>query len=84
MFNYPLARRAVFHSGQPHRTTLTRYLLLVALNGFASFQLLSLLSRNFGWPVLLAKITAESVLFLVNFLIQRDFVFTHKDRPGRA
>jgi len=78
LFNYPLARRAVFHSGQSHRTTFTRYVMLVAVSGYASYHLLSLLHSVLGWPVLVSKITAESILFLANFLVQRDLIFTRK------
>lgn len=78
VFNYPLARRAVFLSQQPHRRTLTRYLALVALNGVASYQLMGLLSRHLGLSVPWAKIAAESGLFLVNFIVQRDVVFVRK------
>jgi putative flippase GtrA/SAM-dependent methyltransferase len=79
LVNYPLARRAVFLSREPHRSTLVRYLALVTASGFVSFQLLALLDRRFGLGLLEAKILAESALFLVNFLVQRDFVFV-----GRA
>jgi putative flippase GtrA/SAM-dependent methyltransferase len=73
--NYPLARRAVFLSREPHRSTLVRYLALVTASGFVSFQLLALFERRLGLGVLEAKILAESALFLINFLVQRDFVF---------
>ncbi len=82
MFNYPLARRAVFHSGEPHTTTFTRYALLAVASGYASYHLLSFLNSSLGWPVQISKVVAESILFLVNFLIQRDFVFTRKRGPG--
>ncbi len=80
MINYPLARRAVFLSREPHRATLGRYLALVAVSGFFSFQLLTHLQRWFGLDVLNAKILAESALFLLNFLAQRDYVFVHREK----
>lgn len=76
--NYPLARRAVFLSREPHRSTLLRYLVLVIASGAASFQLLRILQAAFGWSVLEAKIAAESSLFIVNFLVQRDWVFLRR------
>ena len=81
--NYPLARRAVFLSKAPHRETLARYLLLVVMSGFASFELLTWLEHGFGLAVLKAKILAESALFIVNFLVQRDWVFVRR-RQGSA
>ena len=41
LVNYPLARRAVFLSREPHRTTLARYLTLVIVSGFLSYRLLT-------------------------------------------
>ena len=81
LVNYPLARRAVFLSKEPHRSTLLRYLALVAASGAVSFQLLRLLQGLAGWNVLDAKIAAESALFLVNFVIQRDWVFMRRSQP---
>lgn len=78
LVNYPLARRAVFLSEEPHRSTLVRYLALVLGSGFLSFQLLSFFERWLGLSILNAKILAESALFIVNFLIQRDFIFMRR------
>ena len=83
-FNYPLARRAVFHSGRPHRATFTGYVLLVAVNGYVSYQLLTNLNRSLGWPVLASKVAAESLLFLVNFIVQRDLIFTRRRERDKA
>lgn len=79
--NYPLARRAVFLSREPH--TFLRYFALVVASGIASYQLLTWLTRAFEWSVLDAKIAAESALFLVNFIIQRDWVFVRRN-AGKA
>jgi len=76
IFNYGLARRAVFLSGDRHRSTLPRYLTLVVVSGLMSFGLIHFLMYLFELPVMLAKIFAESALFLANFALQRDFVFT--------
>lgn len=81
LFNYAGNRNAVFHSRQNHARVLPKYLALVAVNGVLSYQLIGLFSRKLGISVYAAKITAESLLFLLNFVIQRDFVFTKK-RPG--
>ena len=76
IFNYGLARRAVFLSGDRHRSTLPRYLILVVVSGLMSFGLIHFLMYLFELPVMVAKICAESGLFLANFALQRDFVFT--------
>ncbi len=76
LFNYGLARRAVFLSGDHHRATLPRYLILVAASGLVSFGLIHFLMYLFELPVMVSKLCAESALFLANFALQRDFVFT--------
>jgi glycosyltransferase involved in cell wall biosynthesis len=80
LVNYPLARRAVFLSKEPHSSTLLRYLTLVTASGLASFQLLNLFRGWFGLGVLDAKMAAEAALFIVNFLVQRDWVFMRRSR----
>jgi len=82
LVNYPLARRAVFLSKEPHSSTLLRYLALVTASGLASFQLLRLMERAFGLGVLDAKRAAEAALFLVNFVVQRDWVFVRRVAVG--
>jgi putative flippase GtrA/SAM-dependent methyltransferase len=74
--NYPLARRAVFLSKAQGAGTLARYLALVAASGLLSFRLLMWLAPELG--LLKAKIAAESALFIVNFVIQRDWVFVRR------
>lgn len=79
-FNYAGARDFVFHSQQRHAAVFLKYVLLVAANGFVSYQLLTFLHERFGVGVAAAKITAETLLFLASFAIQRDWVFTQKRR----
>jgi putative flippase GtrA len=82
LVNYPLARRAVFLSQEPHQSTLVRYLALVLASGFVSFQLLTHLQIWLAVSVLQAKMLAESALFMLNFIVQRDFVFLRRRQAG--
>jgi putative flippase GtrA len=83
LFNYGAARRAVFLSRAPHRDTLWRYLLLVTVNGIAAYAGITYLHTRFGWKVLTSKICVEAGLFVVNFALQRDFVFTRRGSRER-
>jgi putative flippase GtrA len=76
--NYVGARRAVFFSREPHREVLPKYLLLVGGSGLVSYALIRVLSESFGLGVFAAKIIAETTLFIANFTLQRDFVFTRR------
>ena len=79
-FNYLSARKAVFLSGEPHRNTLPRYVALLVANGAVSYGLITALAAGPFPGALQAKIVAETVLFFVNFLVQRDVVFRRRKR----
>jgi len=83
LFNYPAARKAVFLSHQRHRVLFPQYIVLVVAGGSVSYGLIYLLSRLFMMDVIFAKVTAESLLFIANFVLQRDLVFTCRPRLKR-
>jgi glycosyltransferase involved in cell wall biosynthesis len=78
LFNYRSVRRAVFFSDQPHRVLVPRYLLLAAVNALVSYAGIRLLTSFTPLGVFPSKIFTESVLFIANFTIQRDFIFTRR------
>lgn len=80
-FNYRAVRHAVFFSEQKHSVVLPPYLALVAVNALLSYTGIRLLSYYTPLSVLQSKILTESLLFLINFTIQRDFIFTRRRNP---
>ncbi len=82
IFNYAAVRRAVFLSREQHKIVLPRYLLLVVANVGLAYALITLVSTYLGVGVMVSKVAVESLLFIVNFMIQRDFIFAR--RPGAA
>ena len=79
VFNFLLVRRMVFQSRGNGRREFLGYLALVLVSGSCSYGLIRLLNGQFGVAVIEAKLAAESCLFFVNFLVQRDVIFA-----GRA
>jgi glycosyltransferase involved in cell wall biosynthesis len=77
-FNYLAVRKAVFFSKEPHRTVLPRYLLLAAANICVSWSVVSFVTSRFPLGIMPAKVLTESVLFIANFALQRDFVFARR------
>ena len=75
-FNYRFVRRAVFFSERGHHVLFPRYLLLVAVNALISYAGIRLLSTVTSLGVMQSKILTETLLFALNFIIQRGFIFT--------
>ena len=84
VFNYLGARSLVFHSRQKQAIVLPKYVLLVIGNGFLSYALIRLLHDGAGMKTIAAKLLAEGLLFIANFAIQRDFVFTRRETNPAA
>lgn len=79
MYNYTMVRKAVFHSKAPHRVVLPRYLSLGLIYISISYGLIAVVSRYLAIGVIPSKMLIESLLFIANFAIQRDFVFARRN-----
>ncbi len=78
-FNYSMVRRSVFYSRQRHQAVLPKYLALTAVSGACSYAGIEFLSRRFAVSVVPAKLAVETVLFFVNFAVQRLFIFRPRE-----
>jgi hypothetical protein len=74
-FNYWLVRTSVFYSRQRHAAVLPKYLALVVASGAASYGGIRLLAARAGMYPVAAKLLVESLLFFVNFAVQRLLIF---------
>jgi glycosyltransferase involved in cell wall biosynthesis len=86
-FNYWMVRSSVFYSKQRHRAILPKYLTLVAVSGTASYWGIRALSGGWGVNPVVAKPLVETLLFFVNFAVQRLFIFQPQEGlaiPRRA
>jgi len=81
LFNYRAARRAVFlrETGSP--LTFLKFLALVVVSGTLSYTLMMALREHAHFALMPAKLTAETLLFFVNFLVQRDLIFASRAQP---
>ena len=75
-FNFIAVKRMVFHTRGRALREFLQYAALVAVSGAISFGLIVFFTTHFSMSVLKAKLVAESILFLGNFLVQRDIIFT--------
>jgi putative flippase GtrA len=74
--NFHWNRRLVFQVAGSGARVWARYLSLVAASGAISYAGLMALHANLGISLFSGKLLMETSLFLINFLVQRDFVFT--------
>ncbi len=81
-FNYSMVRSSVFYSHQRHKTVLPKYLALVVASGTASYAGIHFMHQRFGVAPIPAKLLVETILFFVNFAVQRLFIF--KPQEGTA
>ena len=73
LFNYTVNKKLVFKSDRG-MITLVMYYVLCVVQMAASAALVSLIGAT-GFPVQIAKIIVDSVLFLVSFRIQKTLIF---------
>jgi putative flippase GtrA len=73
--NFFLNRRFVFSNQGNLAAALSKYYVLVAIMGVASYSGIHFLSQVLGLNVLVAKLLVETLLWLVGFAVQRTFVF---------
>ena len=81
-FNFTSVKRMVFNSRGRLLREFLQYAALVAVSGTVSYLLIVLFTSRFGIGVLKAKLLAEGMLFLANFLVQRDIIFTGDETPA--
>jgi putative flippase GtrA len=82
-FQFTVGKRSVFRSNVRVAPALAKYWTLVVLSGTLSFVLIRFFLRYTSTGVVSAKLVAETMLFLVNFVAQRDVVFA-PNRERRA
>ena len=73
--NYTLVSSIVFHSPQRSKTVFSKYLLLVLASTAVTYRAMELLTAKLGIDAITAKLFAETILFFVNFAVQRQLIF---------
>jgi len=77
LYNYLVNSRMVFKSAG--KTSIIKYFILVIVQMFASGLIVDTLSKHvFSFNPTVIKIIVDSVIFVVNFFIQREWVFKNK------
>ncbi|MDF2690691.1 MAG: glycosyl transferase, family 2 [Gammaproteobacteria bacterium] len=79
-FNYFNVKRYAFHSKGSHSKTLPKYVLLAVSSTVLAYTMIIGLITLFNMHVVLAKLISEMIMFLLNFFVQRDFIFRRTQR----
>ncbi len=78
LVNYFLLRKVVFYSSEKTTRTFPRYIALVLVSGLAAALLIDFFNAEFHTGIVLGKIIAELLLYLVNFAVLNKLVFVHR------
>lgn len=81
-FNYRANKNRVFQLPVSHSTALPRYWFTVAIFAAAGYALIRALNA-LGMPVGWAKLTVETALFALGFVVQRELVFKSRSTSGQ-
>ena len=76
--NFTLNKVVVFQSKGDWKKELARYAALAVVILVANYLLLNLLNIHLGWPLWIAKLLVEVVLFTLNFMVQGRLVYKNK------
>ena len=75
MFQFTAAKRKVFNSQVRVAPAMAKYCTLLVFSGTLSYLLIQAMMRYTPLGLVPAKLSAETILFFVSFIIQRDVVF---------
>jgi len=78
LYNYPLAKNMVFRCSEDQSNSFLKFIALVMINGGISFVIIDFFVFKYAISPVFVKIPVEFVLFLANFTIERDLIFTRK------
>lgn len=78
-YNYIINYKIVFGSEEQHRKSTVRYIVLAFIQGTLSAVLVNSMVMLLGAQIeVLVKIVVDTLLFIISFYIQREFVFRKK------
>lgn len=78
--NYYVNRSFVFKSDRSHKATISLYLTTWLFMGILSYGLIQLMHSRLGTNIYMAKLFVEGLMYVVGFIVQRDFVFTRNEK----
>lgn len=74
-FNFTLNKKVVFKNADSITKQAVQYICLVIASGTVSAFCIQTICSMTGFPVMLIKVAVESLLYFVNFYIQKNYIF---------
>lgn len=78
VINFALNKNIVFHNTSKITNVILLYYLNVVVSGGLAYILIDMANSALDFAVVPAKVIIEALLFLLNFVIQREFIFINK------
>ncbi len=75
LVNYTLNKKVSFNSKNNVKNTILKYYALCIIQIIVSSTLVSILCNFIGIPEILVKIVVDTIIFIVNYRVQRLFIF---------
>jgi putative flippase GtrA len=79
-FNYHNVKNYAFNAKDDHSKTLPKYIALAITSTLMAYIMIIGLITLFNMHVVAAKLISEFIMFVLNFLVQRDFIFRRTAR----
>jgi len=76
--NFTINRKVVFKGDESLGKAILKYVLLALFILAANYGLMHVTTIILNWPLAIAKIVVETVLFFVSFTVQGKFVYRKK------
>ena len=77
--NFYLNRKYVFLNSKTLVHSVIKYYALLLFLAYLAYTLINAFHSYLGITILTAKICAESLLFIINFTLQRDYIFNDEN-----
>ncbi len=77
-FNYMLNKNAVFEKCNGSKGTIIKYYILVVIQMCVSGLVVSFIHDNIDFNPSIIKVPVEIILFMVNYFVQKYYIFTDK------
>lgn len=75
LINFTINRKVVFKNNSKFKKRITRYYILVSITILLSYTGIYILTTNFNFSEVFAKIIMDLILFLLSFKLQTKWVF---------